>query len=257
MGDPNQRLSNSDETPFDAHPASAASLRFALTATFRFGSAGAACYNRLVPPETPLLQGFGPDVAYVSRLPADASRIVFVGRTNVGALEDAFRAGVTASLPVYVTDSIKKALADMRSWLDRGAFPHTTAASAGLVADPAMPAPDEAGDVDEDGVSTSMSPWTFFYSYNHAHYVDTFLHAFENASLLPSGGPSSLPAGAPCVTVMSTTSAIGSDLADFCVCAARDCFDMRAARGHGVVALTRATGRCGVAVSLAHDDEAA
>jgi hypothetical protein len=50
--------------------------------------------------------------------------------------------------------------------------------------------------------------------------------------------------------VTSTVSAIGSDLTDFCVVAACDCFGTGVARGHGIVALTRATGNDGVAVDL-------
>jgi hypothetical protein len=57
--------------------------------------------------------------------------------------------------------------------------------------------------------------------------------------------------------VTSTVSAIGSDLTDFCVVAACDCFGTgvefghgTAERGHGIVALTRATGNDGVAVDL-------
>jgi hypothetical protein len=54
--------------------------------------------------------------------------------------------------------------------------------------------------------------------------------------------------------VTSTVSAVGSDLNSFCVVAARDCFAADVARGHAVVALTRATGVDGIAVEL-HDDD--
>jgi hypothetical protein len=54
--------------------------------------------------------------------------------------------------------------------------------------------------------------------------------------------------------VTSTVSAVGSDLNNFCVVAARDCFAADVARGHAVVALTRATGVDGIAVEL-HDDD--
>ena len=104
------------------------------------------------------------------------------------ALEDAFRAGVNDTLPVYVTESIKKALADMRGWLDRGVSPHTTAASDGLAAQEGVVSPDEAGEADCGGRTGHTSPWTFFYTYNPAHYIDLFLRAFENAAILPSGG---------------------------------------------------------------------
>jgi hypothetical protein len=78
--------------------------------------------------------------------------------------------------------------------------------------------------------------------------VRAFLAAFEQAATMPAGGPSALPTGVAAVMVTSTVSAVGSDLSDFCVVAARDCFGTGVERGHAIVALTRATGANGVAV---------
>ena len=260
MGDPNQNVCGDARTPFDTHPANHG-LVLSQNITLRFGAAGAACYNRLATPETPLLQGLGPAVVYADAIPADAQRVVFVGRTNVGALVDALDSGCAGRLPVFVTESIQRNVQCMREWLSRRVFPHTGADSAGLVAAADEPMPSENGqaaDVDDDdgdgqaANGARRTPWSHFYRYSSSARVRAFLDAFEHAALVPRGGPSGLPAHASCVMVTSTVSAVGSDLDGFCVVAARDCFAPGVARGHGVVALTRATGVSGVAVEL-HD----
>jgi hypothetical protein len=253
MGDPNQNVCGARDTPFDLHPASQGML-FPLNCTFRFGAAGAACYNHLAHDDSPLLSGMGPGVRYLNDVPADARRVVFVGRTNVGALLDALDSGCAARLPVYVTPSIRQHVARMRGWLDRRLFPHTSLDSAGLVAAVDQPLPDEdagqAAEDDGEDKNKKLTPWSFFYRHSSSARVRAFLAAFEHAALMPAGGPCALPSGAPGLMVTSTVSAIGSDLTDFCVVAACDCFGTGVARGHGIVALTRATGNDGVAVDL-------
>ncbi len=193
---------------------------------------------------------------YADSIPADAQRVVFVGRTNVGALVDALDSGCAGRLPVFVTESIQRNVQCMREWLSRRVFPHTGADSAGLVAAADEPMPSENGQAadgdDEEGGANGArrTPWSHFYRYSSSARVRAFLDAFENAALVPRGGPSGLPADASCVMVTSTVSAVGSDLDGFCVVAARDCFAPGVARGHAVVALTRATGISGVAVEL-------